>query len=659
MMRALFAGVSGLRSHQYKIDVLGNNIANINTIGYKGSRVTFAETLTQMLSGSQKSVEGGYTNPMQIGLGMSLGSIDAQLDQGALEATGNLTDLAIQGDGYFVIGEGSTRLFSRAGAFHLDSDGRLTTSDGYSVQGWMGTRDQTLENQGTSMIRDIVVDPNAVSVGRSTENIWMTGNLNASLTPVEEVWSMGNAMTSKALLVGSAVSVPLSVASGVNDQFALELRSGTGSILSDELTLSASAYTTVDALVSEINTQIAASTDLAGTIVAINDSGAIKFRAVEANSNLTIEVGSGTNDVLSSLGFSNGDKGSANVVAASGLDLNDLLQVTADFVAGDTLEIVGNNPDGTTVSAIFTYGTDGTTLNDLTTKINASYTGATASFANGKLILTDDVSGDSSTTINVVAGNDNAGEIYNLGFTKTTAGFTGTAAASITVYDAMGGEHNVLFTFTKTNRENEWTWAAEAMGDESIISGDSGRITFDTQGNLSTFTYDDAVEALSFNPGNGASALSVSLQGDGTTDFSGITQYDSVSTILASEQDGRAVGTLIGMAINGDGSIVGSFSNGEFVTMAKIAVAQFSNPHGLASVGEGRYEFTGGSGSPGYNMFGSETNSAIVSGALEMSNVDLAREFTEMITAQRGFQANAKIITTADEILQEVVRLKR
>ncbi|MFH1851037.1 MAG: flagellar hook-basal body complex protein [Candidatus Neomarinimicrobiota bacterium] len=659
MMRALYAGVSGLRSHQFKIDVLGNNIANINTVGYKGARVTFSETLTQLLSGSTKSVDGGYTNPMQIGLGMSLGSIDAQLSQGALESTGNITDLAVQGDGYFVIGSGNKQLYTRAGSFHLDSEGRLTTTDGLGVQGWMSNRSQTIANQGTAMIRDITIDPNMVSIGKASENVWLTGNLNASLSPVSEVWTMGNAMTGKALVTGSAVTVPLSVIAGANDQFTIDLRSGTGSILTNELTLNPGAYATVAALVTEINTQIAASSQLSGKIVAINESGAIKLRAVDANSNLTIEVGSGTNDVLTSLGFSDGDQGTANEAAVTTMDLNDLLQVTTNFASGDTIEIIGTNPDGTTVSATYTYGTDGTTMADLITVINASFTGATASFADGKIVLTDDVAGDSSTTINMVAGSSNTGEIYNLGFTNTTAGFTGTALSSITVYDAMGGSHNIQFTFTKTERENEWTWIAETTGAEQIISGDSGRITFDVQGNMSTLTYDDGVEALSFNPGNGAEAMSVAVHGSGNTDFSGITQYDSASTILANEQDGRSVGSLTGVSINGDGSIVGTFSNGEFVTMAKIAVAQFANPYGLASAGEGRYESTGGSGTPVYNMFGAETGSSIVSGALEMSNVDLAKEFTEMITAQRGFQANAKTITTADQILQEVVQLKR
>jgi len=659
MMRALYAGVSGLRSHQYKIDVLGNNIANINTIGFKGSRVTFSETLTQMMSASSKNMDGGYTNPMQIGLGMSLGSIDTQLDQGALEATGNLTDLAIQGDGYFVIGSGDQKMYTRAGSFHVDSGGRLTTSGGYSVQGWMANSDQTIQNQGTALIRDIVVDPNMISIGKTSENVWMTGNLDASLSPLAEVWSMGSAMTSKALLTGSAITVPLSVVSGVNDQFTLELRSGTGSVLSAELTLSAGAYTTVDELVTEINTQIAASSDLADKITALNQGGALKLRAIEANANLSIEVVSGTNDVLNSLGFSDGDQGNANDISVSTMDLNDLLQVTTNYVTGDTIEIVGNNPDGSTASATFTYGTDGTTMDDLLSIVNGAFTDTTATYADGKIVLTDDVAGDSQSTINMVAGSDNTGVIYNLGFTNSTAGFTGTATASITTYDAMGGSHNIQFTFTKTDRENEWTWEAETTGSEQIISGNSGRVTFDVNGNLTTLTYNDGVEEMTFNPGNGAAAVSISLHGDGSTDFSGITQYDFQSSILANEQDGRAVGTLAGMAINGDGTMVGSFSNGELVTMAKIAVAQFPNPHGLASIGDGRFESTGGSGNAVYNLFGVETNSSIISGALEMSNVDLAKEFTEMITAQRGFQANAKIITTADEILQEVVRLKR
>ena len=492
-------------------------------------------------------------NPMQVGLGMSLGSVDTQFSQGALEATGVTTDLAIQGDGFFVIKRGDQRMYTRSGAFHFDADGRLVNGDGLAVQGWMNNVTSS-SNQVTSLLGDIILDPNLVSSAVATQNIWLSGNLNAGLTPKTEVWKSGDALT---------------------------------------------------------------------TVV-------------------------------------NGE----TVAATETTELNDLSQVSASspLQDGDTIEIVGTDSDGNEVTGTFTYGSanDGTTLGDLLAVINDAYSGfATATLEDGKIVLTDNQSGDSSTTISLVAGASNAGEISLPLFSNTVAGFTGTTSLSAVVYDSLGGSHTVVIEFTKTENEGEWTWEVSTSGGETIVNGGTGRATFDSEGNLTSFGYDAGANSLVIDPGNGAATMHINLHGAGGNGYTGLSQYDSVSNVVVRDQDGRSTGSLTGITIDADGSIIGSFSNGENIALAQIAVAHFTNPSGLIKSGEGLYKSSAGSGEAVIERPGPDMESTLVSGALEMSNVDLAKEFTEMITAQKGFQASARVISTADQILEEVIRLKR
>nr|HPI15635.1 flagellar hook-basal body complex protein [Spirochaetota bacterium] len=144
MMRSLFSGVSGLKNHQTRMDVIGHNISNVNTYGYKTSRVTFQDMLSQTLSGAAKPEENkGGVNPRQVGLGMTIASIDRIFTQGSLQTTGNQTDLAISGDGFFVVAEGDKNYYTRAGNFALDRDGMLVNpANGLRVQGWMATTNE-------------------------------------------------------------------------------------------------------------------------------------------------------------------------------------------------------------------------------------------------------------------------------------------------------------------------------------------------------------------------------------------------------------------------------------------------------------------------------------------------------------------------------------
>ncbi|HHE55158.1 MAG TPA: flagellar hook-basal body complex protein, partial [Caldithrix abyssi] len=276
MLRSLLSGVSGLRNHQMRMDVIGNNIANINTVGFKGGRLNFSEALSQTI--------GTYLNPMQIGLGMKTTSIENLFSQGSLEQTGVLTDMAIEGDGFFVLNAGEVRVLTRAGQFFFDADGKLVNHRGLAVQGWMMTDQNKSLGFGTGNLSDISIDMNMVSEPKETKNIWLSGNLNAGLKTTNEVWTLGSALTI----------------------------------------------------------------------------------------------------------------GGANADATT--DLNSLDQVSTPLVAGDTIEISGTNPDGSTVTATYTY-TAGDTVQDLLDAINAAFSGATATIENGKIVLTDTEAGESSTTI--------------------------------------------------------------------------------------------------------------------------------------------------------------------------------------------------------------------------------------------------------------------
>ncbi len=544
MLKSLFSGVSGLRNHQMKMDVLGNNIANVNTVGYKGSRINFSEALNQTIANAMPGRGTGSVNPMQVGLGMKTSAIENMFTQGGLETTGVITDLAIEGEGFFVLRSGENQLYSRAGQFYFNEDGQLVNNKGLAIQGWMLNEGNKNSELGAGNLNDIVIDKNQVSQAQATQNVYLNGNLNAGLETVAEIWELSESLTS----------------------------------------------------------------------------------------------------------------GGSNATAAT--DLNSLDQTTTPLVAGDTIDISGTNPDGSTVTATYTY-TAGDTVQNLLDAINSAYTGATASVSDGKIVMTDDAAGESSTTIALSNGTGNTGSIDLANFVNTTKGVTGKATTSVVVYDSLGASHNLVMEFTKTANNNEWQWEVVASGGETITAGGTGTITFDSAGNLSSFVYDGGVNTLEIDPGNGANSMSIQLDVDGNEKHSGLSQFESLSTLDVREQDGRATGELLGININRDGTITGSFSNGEIEELAKLALGRFANNGGLSDLGNGLYQKSIASGEEDIVNLQKGGSTSIVSGALEMSNVDLSSEFTEMITTQRGFQASAKVITTADQLLDELIRLKR
>ena len=241
----------------------------------------------------------------------------------------------------------------------------------------------------------------------------------------------------------------------------------------------------------------------------------------------------------------------------------------------------------------------------------------------------------------------------------TTVSFTGNLDSranssdeyviSTTIYDSQGNSHTLSITLKKTD-SNTWYWEASLPGGGVIDSdSSSGTISFNEDGSINT----DTLPQLKIDPGNGAKQMSITL------DFKGLTQYASQFTAVVSSQDGCTAGNLEAISIQEDGRILGTFSNGITQTLAQIALARFNNPSGLVRLEKNLYGATGNSGVPLIGTAGSSIQASIVSGALEQSNVDLASEFTRLIIAQRGFQANSRVITTSNDVLQDLVNLKR
>lgn len=554
LLTSLFAGVSGLRNHQAMMDVIGNNISNVNTIGFKGSRVTFSDTFNQFIkAGTNPTDSTGGTNSFQIGLGMKVNSIDRNWNQGTFERTGITTDLALQGQGMFVLQSNGQKFFSRAGAFQFDASGKLVSpQNGAVVQGKVASQDGVIPPGNN--LQDIVIDTNMKLPAVSTTQIKWGGNLksNSDLTRTVQVVQRGN-INSAALNVGdSTAQYPITVYNEYGDPFTYKV-----------------AYTKTAA-----NTY-----DLKWTL--------------EDSKGTQLTTGS-----ITGLVFADNGSGTWTLDAAS--------KAKFDGVA-NRINVANSNID-------FTFDPTIITQNSSTTTLSAS--------------------ADNNRVPNVVSG-------------------------SVTVYDSLGTAHQVTLKYTKI-ADNIWTWTASVPG-TSTVNGQSasatGTIEFNPDGTLDPSKISPNNPQLTFVPSGGAATSIIDL--DFGTGFGGVTQTSSSSVISALSQNGSPSASLSNLNIDQYGKIVGIFSNGSSKALAQIMVATFNNLNGLISVGDNMYSAYANSGEPRIGSLGEETGTTVQSGALEQSNVDLSEEFTRMIVSQRGFQANARVITTADSLLQEITNLIR
>jgi flagellar hook-basal body protein len=249
----------------------------------------------------------------------------------------------------------------------------------------------------------------------------------------------------------------------------------------------------------------------------------------------------------------------------------------------------------------------------------------------------------------------------SMGFTeKRKAEDVGVFDSVISVYDESGAEHVMTITFVHTGRAGEWEWKATFAGKEDIVPGSgSGKVTFGQDGTISSWVFDNGGSQLQVDPHNGSNMMNISLNVGGPGDFRGITQFASATTVNCTAQDGYTTGNLIEVSIDEFGLIEGAFSNGTTRKIAQIMMVDFANPGGLMDMSDSVYTTSANSGDPIWGLPMTQSSSKLKPGALEISNVDLSNEFTNMITTQRGYQANSRVITVSDTMLEELVNLKR
>lgn len=463
MMRSLYSGVSGLQNHQTRMDVIGNNISNVNTTGFKRGRVNFQDMISQQMSGAAKPTdEKGGVNPKEVGLGMTVAAIDTVFTQGNLQSTGIATDVAIQGNGFFLEKNGEKTYYTRAGAFSLDSDGTLVNpANGFRVQGYMAREiDGETVLQTSASPEDLIIPIGSKDPAKATTTVNYACNLNKNTPEIPE------------------------------DANAADIAKGTW------------------------NTEFKVYDSFGNTHLL-----SLSFQRVTGNPNQW--------------------RATVNVDA-------DNADFTQTRVGLGTTDGVGN-----------------------TFLVNFDNTGTLAS-------VTDE------------AGNitNPEGEII--------------LQASYTVPDSNPNEDGTPYRQT-----------------------------------------------MNINLGTIGSQKNT------------VTQSASSSSTKAFYQDGYTMGYLDNFKIDSSGIITGVYSNGTNRTIGQLALATFTNQNGLEKAGENTYTESNNSGIANIGTSGIAGKGSLLAGALEMSNVDLSEQFTDMIVTQRGFQSNAKTIQTADTLLETVLSLKR
>lgn len=648
MSSALTSALSGLRVHQFFLDVVGNNLANASTVGYHASRVTFSDVLAQSLrSGSAPTSTLGGVNPVQIGLGVQIHSVDIRGDQGVLDDTGRPFDLGIQGDGFFVLNSGARNVFTRAGTFGIDRDAFLVdTSTGFRVRSVIGS--------------DIQLPLNTLLPAKATGQIGLGGNLPAKVGgPVAEV------LTSSAIyeggthaeVAGSATG-PFSFTSG--DTFELRVDGSAA----QTITFTAADFTAIGGNISaatavEVAQVIAAQ---ASGVSVDGSSGSVVITSDRTGDSSTIKIDDGTGAPATLLGLSTTLVSGVSSPATLATPLNDLADNLVDYQAGDQIEISGTDASGQAVSGTFVWGTDGTTLGDLITFADNLLTDATVALdASGNLTVTADNTGEASLSLSFIDDAANVGQttFASHGFSVTTNGQgPDEVRTSLDVFDSRGLRHTVTLTMTRVS-STEWSLAAGTDNpNDVLVDGSATGIRFNADGSFFATTGTGAGDGdleLMFDGLSATQSISLDFGTSGQLD--GVTQLGDSQSLRALSQDGYAVGELVSMAVGSDGVITGSYSNGQQQALDQIAVAVFSNPSGLLRRGSSLFEESPNSGVPQLQTAGAGRAGTVFGGTLESSNVDVAEEFVRLIEAQRGFQANARVIKVSDELLNELVNI--
>ncbi|WP_455532478.1 flagellar hook protein FlgE [Roseburia inulinivorans] len=550
MMRSMYSAVSGLKTHQTRMDVIGNNIANVNTVAFKSSSVTFSDILyqtTSNASGANATTGTGGVNAKQIGLGTTAAATKVSITSaGASETTGNPFDIRLtdkNSTNFFIVNNGSENVFTRSGSFYVDGSGNLCmSSTGYTVMGWQVDETTGEIRKDTVSALRIMQEKNLTSAPEATTQATIAGVLDENDTDVKN--DAGRVMN-------------LNFYDNLGYQYTAKF--------------------------------------------AIKSTGTDGKYTVELTSVL--------------------DSNNKNIIAD--LDKQQIAQIFGNYNANATLGQYGLTKDYTYDNADKAY------VDSTGKKFKQSTTDPTVFEEQGnqtnKVSITDIFSGITTTIANNVKNNTNN---YKVAFDAQTghATLTGEQTSYDLEFDTSSGK------FKSIGGENP-----SVMLNMGALS--SGLIN--NNGNFQNITVDFS-QCLNYENGGKSTIGADAGATDGKTG------------------KGRKLGAMTGISIDTSGRIYGTYDNGNTELLGQIAVAQFSNASGLEKVGESCYRTTLNSGEfDGIGVEISADGSSMTTGELEMSNVDLSSEFTSMITTQRGFQANSRVITTSDTLLEELVNLKR
>ena len=538
-MSSFATSLSGLNAEEQALSVISNDLSNLNTTAFKTGTPVFSDLFYQMLG------TDGAGDPVEVGAGTAMSSVSSPFTQGNTPATGVPTDVAIQGNGLFVLDQGGTQVYTRAGNFTLSPQGQLTDSNGSNVMGYPAVNGVISTSQP---LAPLSISSGQVYPPNATSDVELDMNLDASSTnPAAASGTLtltGNTANGETATVGGTTYTCVTALS-------------TGPTVPDQVLIGATASDTLNNLAAAID----------GGVVGSDGIGTIYSTGTTANTDIT--------------------------ATASGNSLG--LQYSATGTAGNAITTTTDIANGSFGSGTLTGGVEGGSFSD-----------------------------------------------------------------SMTVYDSLGGSHVLTFNFNKAS-SGTWNYqitipAADVgtTGNPQVVT--SGTLQFGPSGNLISPSADLSGINVS-GLADGARTMSLNWQLYNSSGTPNITQTSQPSATSAKNQDGYSAGTLSSYSFDSTGTINGVFSNGKTVPLGQIALASFPNYDGLNRVGSNDYEASLSSGSPSVGAPGSGGRGSVDGGSLEQSNVDIATAFTQLIQAERGYQANAKAITTADDLMQSSIAL--
>lgn len=573
---SMFTGLTGLTTNSNLIAVSGNNIANVNTTGFKSSRYNFETQIVQTLrSGSGPSDQLGGTNPLQIGLGARDGSITRNFTNGSIQPTGISSNLAIEGNGFFIVDVAGSQRYTRAGNFGLDRDFFLTdTGSGGRIQGYAADNDFNIVE---GVLTDISIQTGVQTLAEATSRAQFSGNLNAS----GDVATQGSINTSDVLNTAGGALID-----GTEDL--ADLRNPA---------------------------------DLATPLFALGD-----------------------------------------VITVTGITKGGAALPDRTFEVGAT-NTTASDANGTTLAEFLAFVDEVTGL-DSDADPNA---GITVDPATGQIVVTGNSGFEANnlvlTAANFVVNANGATPTTPFEWTQTQDADGESVRTSFVAFDSLGSAMQIELSAVLEEKTNNGTvWRVYLQSDDNSTATSSDRvlttstITFDTNGRLAT---DDDI-TFTINRNNTGAATPQAITASFVNPDGSLSALEDTNSLLTNfARDGAPIGTLEDFSVNQDGIISGVFSNGLSRDLGQVLLAQFSNPQGLQELGGNFFVPTPNSGTAQIVTPGTGGSGRIIGGALEGSNVDLTQEFISLISAQTGFSAASRVLTTANQLIQELLLAAR